>query len=249
MSDPTHFRRATGAAALVLLLGLAAPAAANAAGAIVAAPSTQYLTPSVTIDQGEPLTFYNFDLAGHDVAAATNGPDGRPLFATPTIGLFGSVSVEGAQYLTTGSYPFLCTIHPFMTGALTVTSAGTPVPRPTPATPPQTDATRPKVTLKVRSAKVGGVRRGRKLLVEVAVDEAAKVSLRATARFSGRNVTIATGALDFAGAGKRRPGLALTAAGRKALRKTSAVSVTLSARGVDRAGNVATAKVRRRLGR
>jgi plastocyanin len=248
MSDPTHFRRSTGVAVLaLLLLVLAAPAAARAAGAIVAGPSSQYLASSVTIDQGEPLTFYNFDLVGHDVTAVTKGPDARPLFATPTIGLFESASVEGAQYLTTGSYPFFCSIHPFMAGSLAVTSAGSPVQRPTPATPPRTDTTRPTMRLKVRSASVRGVRRKGKLLVEVAVDEAAKVSLRASARFSGRSVTIAKGALDFTGAGKRRPGLVLTAAGRKALKKRSAVGVTLSAQGVDRTGNVTTAKVRRRL--
>jgi plastocyanin len=248
MSDQPHFRRSTGAALLVLLLVLAAPAVAPAEGAIVAGPSNQYLTSSATIDQGESLTFYNFDLAGHDVTATTKGPDARPLFATPIIGLFESASVEGAQYLTTGSYPFFCTIHSFMAGSLTVTSAGSPVPRPPQGTPPQTDTTRPTVRLKVRSASVRGVRRSRKLSVEVAVDEAAKVSLRARARFRGRTVTIATGALDLTGAGTRRPGLALTAAGRKALRKMSAARVTLSARGVDRAGNVTSATVRRRLG-
>src|SRR5688572_24512355 len=132
MGDRTHFRRSTGAAVLVLMLVLAAPAA----GAIVAAPSSQYLTPSATIDQGEALTFYNFDLAGHDVTSVTNGPGARPLFASPTIGLFESAAVEGVQYLTTGSYAFICSVHPFMAGSLTVTSAGSPVPRPTPATPP-----------------------------------------------------------------------------------------------------------------
>ena len=49
------------------------------------------------------------------------GPDNGPLFHTPLIGQNQEAFVEGSQYLTTGSYAFVCSIHQNMTGTLTVT--------------------------------------------------------------------------------------------------------------------------------
>ena len=63
----------------------AALAAAPAAGAderVVAAPlSSGYVNPDVTIDQGEKLTFFNPDVAAHDVTSKEPG-----LFASETVG-------------------------------------------------------------------------------------------------------------------------------------------------------------------
>jgi plastocyanin len=236
------------------ILTLAAPLAlviapaAHAQTAIVAGPgaaSTSYLTPSVTMDQGEALTFYSFDAQAHDVTAKDKGADGKPLFMTPLIGAGDEAMVEGSQYLTAGSYDFFCSIHPNMEGTLTVTSAGMPKPRPSPGNPLPPDTTRPKVTLKVKSAGIAKVRRTRKLAVEVSVDEAAKVEMKAT---RGKT-TIATGAVNLTGAGKRQETLKLTAAGRKALKGRARAAVKVTARAVDTAGNVGTAKVGRTLKR
>ena len=66
----------------------------------------------------------------HNVTARTNGPDGEFLFDSPTIGT-GTTTVNGTQYLTTGTYAFFCTIHPLsMQANLQVSALGTPVARP-----------------------------------------------------------------------------------------------------------------------
>jgi hypothetical protein len=76
------------------------------------------------------VTFHNSDIDSHNVTAQSNGADGKALFTSQTVGLGQTTAVSGTQYLTTGSYSFYCTIHPYMHGTLVVTSAGTPVPRP-----------------------------------------------------------------------------------------------------------------------
>jgi plastocyanin len=230
------FTRASRLTGVTLLAVLATAGAAHADERIQAGPSERYTTPSVTMDQGERLTFQNLDAVGHDVTATGRGPDGRSLFRTPVIGPGQEVFVEGSQYLTTGSYGFLCSVHPQMTGTLNVTSAGTPVPRPA-------DTSAPRASVRVRSARVGAVRRARRLVVRVRVNEAASVALRARAR--GR--VIARGAVSLNASGSRSRALALTAPGRRLLRSARRLAVTVTARAVDRAGNVATARGRRTL--
>ena len=245
MTGAGNFRAWTTAA--VVACGLLLPSAASADEAVVAGPPSLFLTQSVTIDQGEPLTFYNFDVLGHDVTAVENGGDGQPLFNSPIIGVGESAFVEGSQYLSTGSYDFLCSIHQNMQGTLTVTGAGAPVTRPGPGDPPPSDTTRPKVEVAILSAGTARVRRARKLALEVAVDEAATIALRATARARGRVTTLGKGRVDLTGAGKRRQLLKLTRAGRKALAKRARLRVTVTARAKDRAGNVSKAKTSRLL--
>ena len=227
----------------VLALALLAAPAAQADQSIVAGPNSTYLTTNVTMDQGEPLTFHSFDVPSHDVSAHDKGPDGKPLFSTPLIGGGESAFVEGSQYLTSGSYAFLCTNHANMHGTLTVSSAGTPAKRPGAGDP--ADAKKPGVSVKIRSGGARAARRSGSLQVEVSVDEAAKVGLKATARASGKKVTIATGSVKLTGAGKRQETLKLTKAGKRALRSRAAVTVTATA--TDSAGNTGSAKASRTL--
>jgi hypothetical protein len=235
--------------ALTALL-LLAPAA-YADERIQAGPPNRYLTPNPTMDQGEPLYFENSDVQDHDVTSRANAADGKPLFSSDLIGRGERAFVNNSQYLTTGQYQFFCSIHTDMTGTLTVTSAGTPASRGGPGGGGQPggagDKEAPKVTLKVRSGKIGRVRRSRKLQVQVTVNEAAKVTLGATARVGRKNVKIATGSVNLTGAGVRREGLGLTSAGRKALKRRSRLAVSVSARAVDRAGNAARSRARVRL--
>ena len=230
------FIRASLLTGIALLAVLVPAGAVHADERIQAGPSTRYTTPSVTMDQGERLTFQNLDVVGHDVTATQRGPDGRALFRTPVIGGGQEAFVEGSQFLTTGSYGFLCSVHPEMTGTLNVTNAGAPVPRPA-------DTTAPRASVRLRSARVSSVRRARRLLVRVTVNEAARVSLRATAR----GATIARGALSLSGPGSRNRALSLTAAGRRATRSGRRMTVTVTARAVDRAGNSRRTRTRRTL--
>jgi plastocyanin len=250
----THsWRSSIRAIALILLLAAPLLFAPNARAdeRIQARPSSQYTSNSVTIDQGERLTFQNVDITDHDVTASGKGPDGKPLFSTPLIGGGEEAFVEGSQYLTTGHYDFFCSIHANMTGTLHVSSAGTPVPRPgTPGAPaPARDATKPALNVKVKSAKVRRVRRARKLVLEVTVDEAAKVVMSVTTRIGRRTVTIARGTVDLSGAGKRLPELKLTRAGRRALRNRSRARLTVSASAIDKAGNASQLTTKRTLRR
>jgi polyvinyl alcohol dehydrogenase (cytochrome) len=85
-----------------------------------------YATPAVTIGQGDSLIFSNLDSAAqHDLV----GHDGK--FGSPLIGAGQEAKVAGAEDLEPGTYQFHCTLHSWMTGALTVSPAGgTPTPSP-----------------------------------------------------------------------------------------------------------------------
>lgn len=108
---------------------------ASAATRSVRAQSFLFVAPLTTMSPGDSLTFTNDDAAPHDVTARDHGPDGRPLFASATVGQGQTVPVEGVEDLPAGTYAFLCSVHPFMTGALSV-GAGVPeVPAPSPSAP------------------------------------------------------------------------------------------------------------------
>jgi plastocyanin len=229
---------------------LALTPAALADEQVTAAAPYRFTTPAVTIDQGERLTFRNTDIAGHDVTARQSGPDGKPLFSTPLIANGETAFVEGSQFLTTGRYDFLCSVHPTMTGALTVTAAGTAVPRPAPGAPVAPDATRPSLAVRVFSRRMTVVRRDRALVATVRVNEAARVTLRAVSRprRGGPLVTIARGSVSLSAAGTRRVRMGLAAAGRQAIRGRKRLAVLLTARAVDTAGNATRRTTGRTIG-
>jgi plastocyanin len=236
-----------------LLAALAAlPPVAHADQQIQAVFGTRYSTTSVTMDQGERLTFQNLDITQHDVTADTRGADGKPLFGTPLIGTGEESFVEGSQYLTAGHYSFVCSIHANMVGTLHVTSNGTPVPRPGGGGGgggPATDKTAPKLSVKLGSTRASRVRRIGRLVAEVKVNEAAKVALTAKARSGRKKVKIATGAVELTTAGTRRPELRLTRAGRKLLKRGRRLAVTVTAKAIDSAGNTSSASARGTLKR
>ena len=212
---------------LAAMLVSAAPAAADER--IVAVPVSQYATPNVTIDQGEPLFFRNFDATTHDVVSRGNGPDGKPLFSTPLIGPGPEVAVAGSEYLTTGSYPFFCSIHPNMVGTLTVNSAGAAKPRPGgggggggSGGGGQASST---LTLRVLDSRASKVRKAGRLRVRAELSEAGSVALEATYNRRGRAITIARGKRTFNAAGRATVSLRLTRAGKSALKRTRAVTV------------------------
>jgi plastocyanin len=223
---------------------LAAAPAALADKTITASPSNRYSTPNVTMDQGERLTFQNADIADHNVTASKDGSDGKPLFASKTISTNQESLVDGSQYLTAGTYEFFCTLHSFMTGTLTVTSAGTPVPRPGGGGGSggggggsggggsgggSTDTTAPSLKLATR-----GTLRSHRLRITATVSEAAHVSLRATVRRGGRTVTVGRATADVSES--ETISIKLSRRARRGSR------VTISGTARDDAGNSGTAR-------
>ena len=229
-------------AALVASLAAAAPAAADER--VYAVPVNQYSSTVITVDQGEALFFRNIDLQQHDLVSKQQA-GGKPLFGTPLLGTGEEALVQGVQQLRGGSYPFFCTVHPFMTGTLNVTGAGAPAPSPSPSG----DTTAPKVSVRVLDSSVSKVRRNRKLRVEVTVDEGGNVRLAATMKRGKRTVTIANGAKGFARPGRATVAMALTKSGQSALRGRRSAAVTVDAHGTYGAGNTGHGTGKRTLKR
>ena len=236
------------AATLGVLGATAVPAFADET--IRAGFPNRFTTPTPSMDQGEPLFFQNLDTNRHDVTATAKDPTdpSKPLFASATIGPNETVPVAGAQYLTAGSYDFICSVHPFMEGTLTVTSAGTPVPRPGGGGGGATDATAPTVRVRITSTKLRTVVRSGKLKVRVSSNESSAVNISARTRLRGRNVTIARGTATVS-ATTRTVSLKLTSSARRALRRARRASISVTARATDAAGNAARARASRRLSR
>jgi plastocyanin len=228
---------------------LGAPAAL-ADEQIVAAPPSQYTNPNVTIDQGEPLTFRNTDLARHDVASTQPGAVRNRLFSSDTIGNGETSLVEGSQYLTTGTYSFFCTVHPdFMKGTLTVTASGTPKPRPGSGggggggggTPPRPDTTPPGLSVSGGKAKAAPLKHGRPLRLAVGADEA--VTLTVVVRLKSTRAARET--VELGSAGTRKLALTLSRKVRSRIARGSRLTVTVAGR--DAAGNAGSAKVTLKL--
>src|SRR4051794_13778322 len=233
------------AAALGLFLAVAAAWASDQT--ITATPPNQFAGTSVTIDQGDKVTFHNDDTVIHNVTARGQGSDGKPLFASESTSTGQSNPVKGVEYLATGDYDFICSIHPNMTGTLHVTAAGTPAQRPAPPPPSgggggAADATAPAVTLKLLDAKLAAVRRRGALRVRVTSSEAATVKLTAKAS----RTTIAT-AKASVGATAKTVSVKLTTAGRRTVRRPKHLRIHVSAKAADAAGNAATAQLSKRL--
>jgi plastocyanin len=236
-------RRVTLAALLAAGAWLTVPASAAADQEIAAGPGTQYLTTSVTMNQGERLTFRNLDTTGHDVTARKRGSDGRPLFSTPVIGTGSSALVEGSQYLTAGNYDFICSIHPFMEGELTVTSAGTPARR------PGGDSRAPGIAIEIVSSSLGSVAKSGKLRVSFHTDERANVKLRGTARVGKKRFALTGASFRVPANRPVRASLGLSKKARAALRKAGKASFKVFAGTRDDAGNQGSGAARRTLKR
>lgn len=185
-----------------------APALADQTIEAGPAPNS-YSTTHIVIAQGEKLTFHNGDAtASHTV---TQQGAAHPRFDTGLVASETTRFVDGSQYLTTGTYHFYCVVHPFMTGTLTVTSQGTPVPRATPG-----------LRLTVTSKSIAAVARAGGVSVAVTLSDPASVKIAATA---GPR-TVATGSRDLEGSGVVV--LKLTAAGRKLFKSARKVRLVVS---------------------
>ena len=241
---------------VVSVVGLLASAPAALAGTVYAGPPSQFFTSSVEIDQGEAVTFTNLDFIAHDVTAQGKGPDGKPLFASALTNGGGSAPVTGTEFLTTGDYGFICSIHPNMVGKLTVSSAGTPAPRPgseggggsspPPAQPAQNaDTEKPTVQLHLVDTRLASIKKRKAISLHVTTDEPVTVGLRAKAG----KTTLGSTTVKIAQPGTQSVRLKLTSAGAKLVRRSRKLAITLSANAADAANNKSTARQKRTLRR
>jgi plastocyanin len=218
---------ATLAAALV-----AAPVA-RADERVIAGPlSSGFLNPNVSIDQGEKLTFLNPDVAAHDVTSVESG-----LFKSETVTTGTETPVNGADQLPAGAYDFICSVHPYMTGTLTV-GAGGPG-----GGHAGHDMKAPKVSAKALDRRIADVLDAGALSLRAKLDEPATVSAVATA--GKTRVAKGRAKLD---AGSGRLAAKLTGAGKRLLRKARKVTLQVTVTAQDASGNAAksaaTAKLR-----
>lgn len=155
-----------------LLAALALPASAGAAQIVAGPTPYAYQNPEVEIDPGEEVTFLNLDLLPpHDVTSTDVGTNARPLFASPTVGFLAEVPVTGAEKLRPGRYEFLCSVHTFMVGSITVRGkAGN-----------GGDAKGPRLKVKPLERRLTKIDDAGKLRFRVHLGEPARVRVRATA--------------------------------------------------------------------
>jgi plastocyanin len=210
--------------AAALLAAVLAAAPARADGTITAIPPNQFASSVTTIDQGEKVSFMNFDIAGHDVSAKDRGPDRQPLFSSELVGPFGSAPVTGTEYLTSGTYPFVCTVHPGMEATLEVTSAGEPVPHNGHG---GHGSGEPSLTVRISSKKLGRVLEDRAIKLKVGSSAPGKVKLSATSE----GAKLGKGTARLEKAGSRSLALGLSKKGRRALKGQDSAVVTVTASG------------------
>jgi hypothetical protein len=75
----------------------------------VTIPAKVFSPAHVTLAPGDAVTWRNSDFADHDVRG--------PGFASPRIARFGTFT---QRFDAPGSYTYVCSLHPFMTGTITV---------------------------------------------------------------------------------------------------------------------------------
>ena len=127
-----------GVISAVAALSVIGAAPARAAEQKAYAVGLTYATPALVLNKGDSLRFTNIDpLAGHDLDSDKPG-----LFGSPVVSTGKSSPVTGVQSLPPGTYAFHCSLHSWMHGELTVTSAQTPGPiqPPDPGDGPDTSA-------------------------------------------------------------------------------------------------------------
>lgn len=208
-------RRLAALGALVALGALlGAVGLVSAAETITAKPvCCEFSKPAFTSNEGERPVLAGNGVDFHNVTGKGRGPDGKRLFRSRDIST-GTSPVEGAQYLSAGSYPFECTLHLGMEATLVVGPDGTP-------------KARPKVFAAVVRQTLDRIRQTGRLKVRLRSPTGAR-DVAVTVR--GAGVLLARGSgLDFAQGSGRVVRLRLTRRGRSALAGRRSVRVALRA--------------------
>ena len=101
-------------ALVTALVVLGCPAAAGAETTTITIPGKYFSPPRTTIVAGDVVAFRNADIVTHDVRIAGGAFDSGPL---------GRFAAWSQQIDQPGGYPYVCTLHPFMSGNLDVLAA------------------------------------------------------------------------------------------------------------------------------
>ncbi|MFI1393377.1 plastocyanin/azurin family copper-binding protein [Streptomyces sp. NPDC020681] len=127
---------------------LDAPAAHSAASHQVVMSGYAFGPRTLTITAGDTVTWINRDSAPHDVKT-TSGPES---VQSPMLNKGGTWS---HTFTVPGSYGYVCTVHPGMTGQLVVKAAATRKPAPAPPAPaPPTHQHRHSVPVTTPSPRI-----------------------------------------------------------------------------------------------
>ena len=119
MRSGRGIRRAIGSVIVAFAAMLTAAPASTAAEQHAYAAAMNYATPTITIGQGDKLTFTNLDnIAKHDLV------DHEGKFKSDLLGAGQSGPVRGVEGLKPGTYQFHCSLHNWMRGVLQVAPAG-----------------------------------------------------------------------------------------------------------------------------
>lgn len=217
--------RARRLGALAAVSFLAAPGTALGAVVVGGPAPVTYMNPQVTIDPGESLDFLNLDAtAPHDVTSVDVGANAEALFRSETVGFGVMVPVVGAESLGPGSYDFICSIHSFMEGTLTVRGEGGG----------GGDSKAPRLSVRVLDRELEDVLDRGALRVRLKVNEAARVRLSATA--GRREVKIASGRSKLK-SGVTKTKLKLSGSGRRVLKQADRLRIAVEGKATDAAGN------------
>ncbi|MBK8293596.1 MAG: hypothetical protein IPK93_02035 [Solirubrobacterales bacterium] len=142
----------------------------------------------------------------HNVTATQTGAGGKPIFESKTISAGESTPVDGVQYLSDGTYPFICSIHGSSMSGDLVISGGTPLVRP-----------KPKVKVSVPSQKLKKVQRTGKIKVKVkGVTDASGIKLKIS---KGKKTFGSLSKISVSAGTTKKVTVKLTGKGKKAVKK------------------------------
>lgn len=102
-----------------IFVAMASSASASSDVPVLAARAA-FAPSQVVLPQGVGLQLVNGDATAHTLTAVDFNDKGVPLFSSTIVGAAGIKPVQGVETLTPGEYVFICQIHPFMIGTLTV---------------------------------------------------------------------------------------------------------------------------------
>ena len=212
---------------------VAAPALAS--DATVSVANFTYTPNTVTINQGEKVT-WNWDGPDKNHTVTSNSGQAESFEShpgVPTSAVSDGPAGETFNHTFThaGTFTYFCRVHGF-TGKVKVEAPG------------GTDTTPPDVTLKILSNSPQRVSDKGKLKTKITVDEAATVKL--TLKL-GRK-TIGKKTLKFGDGASKTVNLRVTKKGRDKLDGRNTARVKLISKSVDEAGNKATDKKSKKLG-